>query len=140
MKAQSSSSQRRVATLAAIYAALFCLTLWAAYTDNLPTHLLKTIPYYDKIGHLVLYFIPSYLGHRVLRNRHFNALGLRLPIFPALFGLFTVTEELIQGFSPYRTLDMVDLICGFVGIVIGYGLAQHHQQKMKAALTRNQVS
>ncbi|MEO0456717.1 MAG: VanZ family protein [Cyanobacteria bacterium P01_A01_bin.114] len=138
MKAQSPSSQRRVAILAAIYAAMFCLTLWAAYTDNLPTRLLNTIPYYDKIGHLVLYFIPSYLGHRVLRNRHFRALGLRMPIFPTLFGLFTLTEELIQGFSPYRTLDMVDLICGFVGIVIGYGLAQRSQSQIPTA--RNRIS
>ncbi|MEM8808127.1 MAG: VanZ family protein [Cyanobacteria bacterium P01_G01_bin.38] len=139
MKAQSPSSQRRVAILAAFYAAMFCLTLWAAYTDNLPTHLLETIPYYDKIGHLVLYFIPSYLGHRVLKNRHFTPLGLRLPIFPTLFGLFTVTEELIQGFSPYRTLDMADLICGFVGIVVGYGLAQRSQRGIEDTVS-NRIS
>ncbi|NEP19127.1 MAG: hypothetical protein F6J97_19890, partial [Leptolyngbya sp. SIO4C1] len=84
MKAQS--QPRHIVFLAAIYGSLFLMTLWAAYTNNLSLGLIRQIPYYDKIGHVVLYCIATYLGHRVLQQRHFSLSGFRLPIFPALFG------------------------------------------------------
>ena len=115
--------QRHVVFLAAGYGSFFLLVLWAAYTNNLPLALLAKIPYYDKIGHVVLYAAASYLGHRVLNKRHFK--GNRwLPIFPVLFGLAMTAEEIVQGLSPYRTLDSLDLVCSLLGVAIGYVLAQ----------------
>ena len=115
-------SQRSVAFLAVGYGGLFLLILWAAYTNNLPLALLDKIPYYDKIGHVVLYAFASYLGHRVLNRRHFR--GIRyLPVFPVLFGLAMTAEEIVQGISLYRTLDSMDLVCSLIGVVLGYGLA-----------------
>lgn len=115
--------QRHIAFLAVGYGSLFVWILWAAYTNNLPLDLLGHIPYYDKIGHVVLYAAASYLGHRVLNRRHFK--GLRwLPTFPVLFGLVMTAEEIVQGISPYRTLDSLDLVCSLGGVAIGYFLAQ----------------
>lgn len=115
--------QRSIAVLAATYGALFLLILWAAYTNNLPLDLLGKIPYYDKMGHVVLYAMASYLGHRILNRRHFR--GMRhLPIFPVLFGLVMTAEEIVQGIAPYRTLDSLDLVCSLIGVVVGYILAQ----------------
>jgi len=113
---------KQVIILSAGYGLFFLLMLIGAYTGNLPFGWLMNFSYADKIGHLVLYFIPSYLGHRLCRCRHIKR--LRLPLFPALFTLFTVTEELIQGFSPNRTLDAGDMICSLVGIAVGYWWAQ----------------
>lgn len=122
------SNQRNIILLAVGYGGLFLFILWAAYTNNLPLNLLKTIPYYDKIGHVVLYALASYLGHRVLNRRHFR--GVRyLPMFPLLFGLAMTVEEIVQGFSPYRTLDSLDLVCSLIGVVLGYFLAQGYQQQ-----------
>lgn len=122
--------QRSITLLALGYGSLFLLILWGAYTNNLPLDLLKTIPYYDKIGHLVLYAMASYLGHRVLNRRHFK--GRRwLPTFPVLFGLVMTAEEMVQGISPYRTLDSWDLICSLSGVVLGYVLAQVGRQSVK---------
>lgn len=116
-------SQRNLIVLALGYGALFVIILWAAYTNNLPLDLLKQIPYYDKIGHVVLYAMASYLGHRVLNQRHFR--GMRwLPVFPVLFGLVMTAEEIFQGIAPYRTLDLLDLVCSLSGVVLGYILAQ----------------
>lgn len=121
-------SQRNVAFLAAAYGSLFLLILWAAYTNNLPLTLLGKIPYYDKIGHVVLYAAASYLGHRVFNQRHFK--GIRwLPVFPVLFGLVMTAEEIVQGISPYRTLDSLDLVCSLGGVVLGYCLAQGPRNK-----------
>ncbi|NEQ53681.1 MAG: hypothetical protein F6K11_26705 [Leptolyngbya sp. SIO3F4] len=117
------ASQRNVVWLAAGYGSFFLVILWAAYTNNLPLALLGKIPYYDKIGHVVLYATASYLGHRVLNRRYFK--GMRwLPTFPVLFGLVMTAEEIVQGISPYRTLDSLDLVCSLGGVVLGYYLAE----------------
>jgi polysaccharide biosynthesis protein VpsQ len=108
--------------IAVFYATTFLVILILAYTGNLPRQL-NQIPYYDKIGHVVLYCIASFLGHRVLNRRHIHLNSLRLPLFPVLFGLFTVSEELVQFLSPNRSLDPVDLIASFAGILLGYWLA-----------------
>ncbi|MGD1853136.1 MAG: hypothetical protein ACFB2W_02700 [Leptolyngbyaceae cyanobacterium] len=127
---QSRTAQRHIALLAAGYGSLFLVILWAAYTNNLPLDLLAKIPYYDKIGHVVLYATASYLGHRVFNQRHFK--GLRwLPVFPVLFGLVMTAEEIVQGLSPYRTLDSLDLVCSLGGVVLGYYLAQGPTQKKR---------
>jgi polysaccharide biosynthesis protein VpsQ len=136
MKAKSpdlstQSPPLRVIISAGIYASLFGLILWAAYTNHLPLDFLNQIPYYDKIGHVVLYFIATYLGHRVLRQRQYRCFNRTWPLFPSLFGLFTLIEEWIQGFSPYRTLDPGDLICSFLGIGLGYIVAQQVASKQK---------
>ncbi len=92
--------------------------LAAAYTGHLPVANLSKIYNFDKIGHLILYFIPTYLGHQLCRGRHIRRV---IPVFPSLFALFTITEELAQGLSPNRTLDAGDMICSLIGIGLGYG-------------------
>lgn len=120
----SKKPSKPIIGLAVAYTCFFLLTLWAAYHNQLPLKWLSQLPNYDKFGHVILYCIPSYLGHRLCRQKHFKGLGWPLPVFPLLFTLFTIAEELIQGFSPYRTLDAGDLLCSFLGIGVGYWLAQ----------------
>ncbi|HEY9734918.1 MAG TPA: hypothetical protein V6D06_01505 [Trichocoleus sp.] len=111
--------------LAGAYLALFLTILLLAYTNRLPSFL-GEIPYYDKIGHVVLYAVPTYLGHRLCRYRQ---IVCWVPLFPALFALFTVTEELGQSLSPYRTLDPTDLIASFIGIAVGWQLAERSRYR-----------
>ncbi len=121
-----------IAPLALLYSGLFLAMLWAAYHNQLPlAWLTARLPYYDKVGHVVLYGIPTYLGHRLCRQKHFRRFGLAIPAFPLFFALFTVTEEILQGFAPYRTLDGLDMLCSLLGIAVGYGLAQRFTAKAK---------
>jgi len=122
-ESQLSPPSRKVVGLAIAYSAFFLIILWAAYNNRLPLEWLSQFPNYDKAGHVVLYCIPAYLGHRLLRRKHVRFLAQQLPLFPALFTLFTLTEELVQGFSPYRTLDIGDMFCSLAGIAMGYWLA-----------------
>ena len=115
--------------ISGFYLLLFLTILVLAYTGQLPTNRILLIPYADKIGHVVLYCIAAYIGHRVLRHRHTLFLGLSVPLFPMLFGLFTVVEEGAQGLAPNRTLDGVDLIASLIGIWVGYWLAE--QQRIR---------
>ncbi len=101
-----------------------------AYRGILPVGWLTRFHNADKLGHLILYCIPSYLGHRLCGGKHLQR--WRLPIFPALFALFTIAEELIQGLAPHRTLDAGDMICSLIGIAVGYWLAQRQQKQAKA--------
>lgn len=123
MKSQTiNASQLRWRLLAGLYASFLLVTLFLAYTGNLPSQLGR-IPFYDKIGHLVLYSIATYLGQRVFSDRRFRLGAIALPMFPALFAIGTVTEELLQMLSPNRTLDAIDLVASFFGITLGYWLA-----------------
>jgi len=108
---------------ATLFALLFLVTLVLAYKGLLPSTL-QAIPHYDKPGHVILYGVAAYLGHRLLQQRYLCLLGLRVPLWIFLFSTFTVVEELVQGFSPNRSLDMLDLICSGVGIALGYWLAE----------------
>ena len=110
-----------VVLLSAAYCAFFLAMLAAAYTGNLPITEISKFHNFDKIGHLVLYCIPAYLGHRLCQGRHVRR---AIPVFPGLFALFTIAEELVQGLSPNRTLDAGDMLCSLIGIGVGYWIAQ----------------
>lgn len=118
-----------VIVLAGSYGVFFLVMLWAAYNGQLPLGQLSKFHNFDKLGHLVLYCIPTYLGHRLLRHKHWQLQAISLPVFPSLFTLFTITEELIQGLSPNRTLDAGDMVCSLLGIAGGYWLAQRSKGK-----------
>lgn len=94
--------------------------LWFAYHGNLHPILTQN----DKLAHFVLYGIAAFLGHQACNRRHIRQWGCSIPLFPALFSLFTLGEELVQQFSPHRSLDLLDLVASFAGIAIGYGLAE----------------
>ena len=99
---------------------LFVGILWLAYQGTIPAALAQN----DKLAHFVLYGIAAFLGHLALNRRRVTWLGWTLPLFPCLFGLFTVTEELSQAFSPHRSLDAWDLVASFAGIGLGYWWAE----------------
>jgi VanZ family protein len=105
-----------------LYFALIGGVLVMAYRNALPPQL-EYIPYYDKIGHMLIYGVAAYLGERWVRHRRFRLLGVRLPLFVTLFSLFVVAEELVQYFSPHRNLDPGDLVMDAIGIAIGTALA-----------------
>lgn len=109
--------------LALTYASTFIVILILAYTGNIPEFIQK-IPSYDKIGHVVLYSLATYLGHRVLKRLKVKGFGWALPLWPLLFALFTLAEELVQLTSPQRTFSWLDAIASFLGILLGYWLAE----------------
>mgnify|MGYP001793315351 CR=1 FL=1 len=118
---------RTVILISAGYGIFFLVMLVLAYQGTLPVAWLSNFHNGDKIGHLILYCLPSYLGHTLFRHKHFSS--LRLPAFPGLFTLFTIAEELSQGLSPNRTLDAGDMVCSLIGIAVGYWLAQRQARR-----------
>ncbi|MDB9312219.1 VanZ family protein [Spirulina sp. CS-785/01] len=109
--------------IALLYAATLIFIGFSAYQQTLPEYL-NRIPHYDVIGHVVLYLIATYLGHRVLRQRKIPCFGYRLPLFPVIFALITVVDEFLQSFSPSRTYSWIDLTASFLGLAVGYWLVE----------------
>lgn len=106
--------------LTMLFAIAFLLILLMAYLGMLPGHLTRN----DKAAHLILYGIATLLGHLACHRRRLTLAAIALPLFPALFMLFTLAEEALQQFSPNRTFDQLDLLASIVGILAGYGLAE----------------
>ncbi|UBF29037.1 hypothetical protein K9N68_15060 [Kovacikia minuta CCNUW1] len=106
--------------LGILYTGIFLTILVLAYMGNLPPVLTQN----DKLAHVILYGIATYLGHQILKLRRVKLGSFSIPLFPLLFGSFTVIEEILQSLSPHRTLDEIDLIASFAGICFGYWLAE----------------
>ncbi|MDY6782216.1 MAG: hypothetical protein SW833_06635 [Cyanobacteriota bacterium] len=117
--------------LAIAYAAFFLIILVFAYTGKLPGFI-QRIPYYDKIGHVVLYALASYLGHHLLRFLRVRIGGVVLPFWPSAFALFTLAEELMQLTSPNRTFSWLDLAASLLGVIIGYLLAERSTTRLSS--------
>ncbi len=115
--------QRRWQILGFFYLMVFGLILWLAYQGKLPGFLTAN----DKAAHVILYGIATFVGHRVF---NFRSGWRRLPLFPALFGIFTVAEEFAQSLSPNRTFDVGDLVASFAGIAIGWWLCERSKPKV----------
>ncbi len=113
-----------------LYAGLFLIILQLAYTGNLPP-VLERIPHYDKIGHVFLFALATYLGQRILNFRCITLFNRHIPLWATLFGIFTMVEEGIQAFSPNRTFSLADLVCSVLGIVVGFWLAEQGRAKME---------
>lgn len=117
---QSRNQSRIWLGLAIAYTGIFLTIMVCAYLGKLPGFLTQN----DKVAHLLLYAIATFIGHRALNRRSIAFKTLALPAFPLLFTLFTTVEELLQSLSPNRSLDLWDLIASFAGIGLGYGSAE----------------
>lgn len=111
--------------LTVIYLIVFTLIIVLAYNHALPEYLTKN----DKAGHVFLYGLATFVGQLAGNWRTIKFGNWLLPLFPILFIVFTVVEELCQSLSPNRTFDIGDLVASFTGIVIGYVLAEMQKPK-----------
>ncbi len=115
---------------AAVFFAFIILVSVLAYLQILPTQY-KHIPYYDSIGHFMLFGILGYLVHIALNRKHVNFLGLSWPVAPALVICYAVVDETLQIFSSVRTFDLYDLGFGVLGIVSFYVIDRLYMSKAK---------
>ena len=111
------SAQRRWKLIGLVYLAVFSIILALAYQGALPSILTQN----DKLAHVVLYGIATFVGHQAFQGR---SIYRRIPLFPTAFTIFTVLEESAQAWSPDRTFDVEDLVASFIGIGIGYWSAR----------------
>ena len=76
------------------------------------------IPFGDKIGHLVLSGLLSFLLNTAVHCRTFPLLGVRIRIGSLAACLLVLTEELSQIWFASRNVDLCDLLFNMVGIYL----------------------
>ncbi len=84
------------------------------------------IPHFDKIVHLSLYAIFSFL--LLLENKKSNPIYIRL-LFAIFYGILM---ELFQHlFTKYRSMEFLDLLANTGGVFLGYFIFNQLKKKLK---------
>lgn len=88
-----------------------------------------TIPFGDKLGHLLLSGLLSFLLNSAVRCHTFPLLSFRVRTGSLVAFLVVSTEELSQFWIVTRNVDPRDLLCDLVGIYLFGVLATWHQRR-----------
>lgn len=94
-----------------------------AYNRLIPTEI-SAIPFYDSIGHFVLFGTLGLIAHYALGRRRIPVFGRNVPIGPTLAISYAFIDESLQLFSANRTFDISDLFWGVFGILFFITLAR----------------
>lgn len=96
-----------------VFTGLILIINFLAYNNLLPRDL-KAIPYYDSIGHFVLFGIYAFLAQIAFKGKKF----FHIPIGSGLIALYATLDEFIQKFSPNRSFYLWDLFFSLLGILV----------------------
>lgn len=96
--------------------ALVLLATHMAYLGILPYYLLRWSGA-DKVLHFLLFGGVVFWLNIWLKDRRLQLNYLAIPLAILIPLIFATIEELLQAFSPLRTLDVGDLTCGVLGMV-----------------------
>ena len=94
----------------------------------LPLHLIS-FPYYDKLGHVILYGLLGSLLHIVLGARTFRLGRFPLPYALLIATALAIVDELQQSFMPARSFDLTDLAADVFGVLFFVGIYRVLQQR-----------
>lgn len=82
----------------------------------LPLQLIA-FPYYDKLGHFVLYGVLGMFLHLALRSRALTIRRLHIPIAWLIVAGLAMLDELQQSFMPGRSIDATDFAADLLGVL-----------------------
>ena len=99
------------------------LILFATLTpgDRVPDSFFPNIPYFDKIVHIGLFSVQSFLMIKSFPEpRKHSLLKIKKMVFALLICLsIAVFVEFMQKFVPGRSYELADLIANILGILLG---------------------
>ncbi|TPH13598.1 trypsin [Litorilituus lipolyticus] len=114
----------------------FSFILWVIYQANTGQQtvffqLVAAIPYGDKLGHFCLFGLLTLLVNFSLNFKTLRLGFTQLYLGSVLVSTFVIVEELSQFFIPNRTLDPLDLLADFVGILTFSLLSVYFQKSLE---------
>lgn len=83
----------------------------------------------DKISHLILMGVFSYLVNTALNGRRTELLGMPCQVGSLIVLVIVTAEELSQGFFPRRTVNAIDLLADLIGIGLFGWLARRNLKR-----------
>lgn len=81
-----------------------------------------TIPFFDKLVHLIFYFTASALGCMFFRELSRGKIRKKKVfwITPVLLMIYGIIIEVVQGsFTSYRSAELLDVLANTLGAVLG---------------------
>ncbi len=90
------------------------------------------IPYGDKIGHIVLAGVLSFVVNRTLRCRTVSFLRRSVLLGSAIVAGLVLLEECSQLWIAERNVDIWDLLADFVGIHLFGRLARYNMKRKES--------
>lgn len=100
-----------------IYTSLLLSVFILAYFGLIPTELFF-LPFFDSLGHFVLYGTWGYLCARVFTNSILTFGSFKIPAGILIITIIAVVEESFQAFFPLRTFSFFDMGWGILGIIV----------------------
>ncbi len=117
---------------AVLFTIFIVVVVILADTGNLPRCLIMVydFPGGDKLGHFILFGLLNFFITRAA----LSAFPSRSPVLVAfsaglILALFVAAEEYSQNFFRLRTPDMIDLLAGYTGMLIGGRVALKYSQR-----------
>lgn len=96
----------------------------------------KLVPFGDKICHIILMGILSYLVNSTIHCKRIDTLGGKILLGSAGVGLVVILEEFSQVFVKSRNFELLDLLFDFIGIWLFGRLALiNYNRKQSRALS-----
>ncbi len=96
-------------------------TIMVSYALMMPAREIQSpdgfsFPGQDKVVHMLLFAVLTFLLAKALRERSINWNKVKLFFALSLFGLIT---ELVQFKIPDRSADILDLCADVIGVIVG---------------------
>jgi len=113
-----------------IYTFILLSIFALAYCGYIPTQL-NAIPYYDSIGHFVLYGLWGFLFAKTFEKPILTKNGFTVPLGILIIIMIAVIEEALQSLSPLRSFSLFDFLWGFTGILIACLIINMRTNKRK---------
>lgn len=114
--------QKKTTLLLIIFVTFLISVSFLAYSKLIPSEI-KAIPFYDSIGHFILFGSLGLIAHYAFNRKRVLVFGRMIPIGPTLAIVYAFIDEALQVFSYNRTFDLGDLFFGVLGILIFITLA-----------------
>ncbi|MBU2710160.1 VanZ family protein [Zooshikella harenae] len=76
------------------------------------------VPYGDKLGHVFLYGVLTWLLNSALNYKLIQLRGKSILLGAVIVFSFALLEEITQLYFPQRTFELIDLTADVVGITI----------------------
>lgn len=97
---------------------------------------IDTIPYGDKISHIGFYGLLTLTLNSAFQLKTIPVLKQNVLLGSLGVVLFSSAEELSQYYFPGRTVDILDLLCNYSGIILASYIVLWHEQWLKNPRTR----
>jgi len=100
----------------------FGFILWIIYLANTGRNsiffeFVASIPYGDKLGHFCLFGLLTLALNFSCKLKSLHLMSIKVYLGSIVVFAFVIIEETSQFFIATRTVDMLDLLADFIGIV-----------------------